>query len=77
MIEENNMEGIFKHEEEALKNGVLDSVMLRCIAFEDYCRRKYISNINGRYFRNELEIDYGEGEKVEDVYKEFLKQHEA
>jgi hypothetical protein len=26
MEEENNMEGIFKHEEEALKNGVLDSV---------------------------------------------------
>ncbi len=59
------------------ENGVLDSVMLRCIAFEEYCRYKYVSKINGKYFKNEFEIDYGDGDKVEDVYKEFLKQYEA
>lgn len=58
-------------------NGVLDSVMLRCIAFEEYCRYKYVSKINGKYFKNEFEIDYGDGDKVEDVYKEFIKQYEA
>jgi len=59
------------------ENGVLDSLMLCCIAFEEYCRYKYVSKINGKYFKNEFEIDYGDGDKMEDVYKEFIKQYEA
>jgi hypothetical protein len=60
-------------ETEAVKGLLcLHSVMSCCIDFNNYCSSKYISKINGKYFKSEYDIDYGEGATEGEVYRDFL-----